>query len=196
MYFGDMKQPASRKPSAQPGTAATGPEPAPLPRQPVGLSGGKRRRLVLWSGCVAVTALVITGGMLLYLHLRAGPLPASITKNAAFALYYPSPVPAGYGYQKGSANIENGYAVYKLQDGSSTITVSEQAAPANPPDLTKLAGFTSLKTIAGNAAVGTSARQPIVIIASNTTLISITGQQDMPQDIVAEVAQNMRSLSQ
>jgi hypothetical protein len=196
MYFGDIKQPAVRKQTTRPDTAFAEPKPTPLPRRSVGLNGRKRRLLVLWSGCAAVAVLTIAGGVLFYLHRNAGPLPASITKNARFALYYPTSAPTGYSYQKGSANIQNGYVVYKLQDDSSSITVSEQAAPATPPNLGQLAGFTSLKTIAGNAAVGTSNKRPIVIIASNTTLILITGQQGMPQDVVAEVAQNMRSLSQ
>jgi len=54
-----------------------------------------------------------------------------------------------------------------------------------------------LKTLAGNAAIGTtSTKQPLAIIVSNTTLITITGNRGLPSDVVATLAQNMDSLPQ
>lgn len=121
--------------------------------------------------------------------------PATVVKQAGFPLYYPSPLPLGYGYQEGSAEVSNGLVTYRIKDGNNLVTISEQVRPPNPPVLTRLAGFTSLSTDAGNAAVGTAnTKQPLAIIVSNTTLITITGQANVPSDIVAKVAQAMSSL--
>ena len=139
--------------------------------------------------------LVVVSGVILLFTRSSNALPAQFVKNAGFPLYFPSPMVEGYGYQTGSAKMEDGLALYTLKNGANTIIVSEQVAPANPPNLTQLIGFTSLRTVAGNAVVGTSStKQPLVIIVSNTTLITMTGNNSLPSDVVATLAQNMRSL--
>lgn len=146
------------------------------------------------TGIATVVTLIVVSGILILVTKPSDTLPAAVTKHTSFPLYYPTPLPLGYTYQKGSARVENGIVFFTLQSNTTTISVTEQAAPTNPPNLTMLAGFTSLKTIAGDAVINSSGKQPAAIIMSNTTLISITGQRNMPSDIVAQTAQNMRSL--
>jgi len=154
------------------------------------------RKLLAWGGIGVVVATVIITGIVILAHRNSSSIPVAISKEANFPLYYPSPMLKGYAYQTGSARLENDIVIYALQDATSKVTVSEQAAPQNPPNLSALIGFTSLKTIAGNAAVGVSSgsNAPVVIIVSNTTLIIMTGQRNMPSDVVSTLAQNMRSL--
>jgi len=155
------------------------------------------RRLLAWASIGVVVAGAIIAGIVILATGNSSSIPVAISKEAGFPLYYPSPMLKGYTYQTGSAKLENGVVFYTLKDGVSNTIVSEQAAPANPPALTQLAGFTSLKTLAGNAAIGTtSTKQPLAIIVSNTTLITITGNRGLPSDVVATLAQNMDSLPQ
>jgi len=197
MNFGEIKHPVPRKSPAPP--SKPDPERLPEPQlQQISLKDQKHRWLGLWSGFAIAVALAIVGGSLFfYMHYTSGPLPASITKNASFALYYPSPIPTGYAYKKNSAKLENDILFFTLQsDSNNTITISEQTIPPDPPDLTHLTGFTDFQTLAGNTAVGTNLGQPIAIILSNTTLITITGARTVPGDIVSETAKAMTSLTQ
>jgi hypothetical protein len=158
----------------------------------------KRRMWPLWAGAGLAVAAIAVVGVVLLVNRNGNALPTAVTKQVSYPLYFPSPMPLGYIYQAGSATVSNGIINYKLVNGvGSTVVVSEQVTPPDPPILTKLAGFTSLSTDAGTAAVGTaSTKQPLAIIVSNTTLITITGQANMPSDVVAKVAQAMSSLPQ
>jgi hypothetical protein len=129
------------------------------------------------------------------IHRDKPPLPNSIVSATSFALYYPSPVPSGYTYKNHSAKVESGIVFYELQSGSRTITISEQAAPSNPPSLTHLTGFTNFQTPAGDTAIGTSLGKPIAITLSNTTLVTVTGAPTVPSDVITSIAKTMSSLS-
>lgn len=154
------------------------------------------RRPLVWGGIGVVVAAVLIAGVVILVTGNRSSIPAAISKEAGFPLYYPSSMFKGYAYQTGSARLNNGVVFYTLHDATSKVTVSEQAVPQNPPNLSELIGFTSLKTIAGNAAigVGSESNAPVAIIVSNTTLIIMTGQRNMPSDVVSTLAQDMRSL--
>ena len=196
MYFGERNHPMSRRPTTAP--SRPGPERLPEPQsQQISLENQRHRRLGLWSGFALAVVLAITGSFLFfYMHYNNSPLPASITKNASFPVYYPSPLPTGYTYKKNSAKLESGIVFFALQNAGDTVTISEQAVPPNPPDLTHLTGFTDFQTIAGDTAVGTSLGKPIAITLSNTTLITITGARTVPSDVIAAMAKTMTSLPQ
>lgn len=130
------------------------------------------------------------------LNRSTAALPSTITNRAAFSLYYPSPMPAGYTYRKDSANFENDIVFYILQNNNQTVFVSEQAIPTAPPDINNLLGFKSLTTPAGNAAVGLVGGRPTAILLSNTTLITITGSGNTPKDTIAALTTNMQLTSQ
>lgn len=155
----------------------------------------KSWRVALWIG-VAAAVVIFIAGVFIFMHRNTDPLPAALEKNAGFPLYYPSPVPAGYSYRKGSGKLNGNIVFYEMQSGNDVLSVSEQPTPPNPPDLAHLAGFTSLQTPAGNTAIGMTLGQPIAIILSNTTLITITGHKNVPSDVVSNFAKSMISLPQ
>jgi len=196
MYFNEVRHPIPRKSPAPPNRPV--PEeraPEPQPRQS-SRKDQRRWRSVLWSGIAITVVLAIIGGSLFfYIHHDSDPLPASITKNASFALYYPSPVPTGYAYKKGSAKINDGVVFFTLNSADYDITVSEQQAPFNPPQLSNLPGFTTIQTSAGSSVIGVTLQKPIAITLTNTTLITITGTEKTPSDVVATLAKTMNSLS-
>jgi hypothetical protein len=171
-------------------------EKAPAPQQ-ASVSSKRKfrpRKPMLWGGIGVVITVAITGIVIFVTH-GSDLLPTAVTKQVGFPVYYPSPMSPGYMLQQESVRVENGVLFYTLKDGGSSVVISEQATPQNPPNLSELVGFTSLKTIAGNAAVGvgSGSNAPVVIIVSNTTLITMTGQRNMPSDVVSTIAQNMRS---
>lgn len=144
---------------------------------------------------VIIILLISISAVLLLDQRDKSPISTAVMKNAGFPLYYPSPLPLGYSYQKGSVKLESGILFYTLQDnGGNNITVSEQATPANPPDLSHLIGFTTLQTLAGNTVIGSSLGRPTAIILSNTTLTTITGTKNTPSDVITLTARAMSSL--
>jgi hypothetical protein len=167
-----------------------------LPARLSAFFSGKRFTVRRRATGILVLAILACAGTIILLLENTSPLPGSVTKHALFPLYYPSPVPDGYSYMRGSATIENGILFYALgtNNKSNDIRISEQAVPAAPPDLNHIAGFTTMQTLAGNTAIGTSLNKPMAIILSNTTLITITGSKSTPSDIVSEVARAMASL--
>jgi len=157
----------------------------------------KRHRRIWPLLCLLlVLALALFGTWLYIKNKDKGPLPKSVEQSVSFPIYYPSPVPAGYIYKKGSASFQKGILFYTLSSGSQDSLVSEQAIPQNPPDLNSLTGFKKFQTIAGDAVIGTNLGKPVVIILSNTTLISITGSQNTPKDALTRLAASMSSLPQ
>lgn len=141
---------------------------------------------------IIVAAIVVTVAVTSY-----NPIPSSIRNQVSYALYYPSQLYPGYRLQSGSVRLDHGIVFFTLTGGVGPVIVSEQAVPSSPPNLSLLAGFTSLPTVAGKAVTGTnSTNQPMSIILSNTTLIIITGHVKVPSDVISTLAQNMRSLPQ
>ncbi len=154
-----------------------------------------------WIAGIVALALVVAIALTIIIVMKkqyatAHPLAGAIQTAAGFPLYYPTPLPAGYTYKKGSARVDNGIVFYTLQNGSKTTTINEQATPQNPPDLSHLTGFTNMQTLAGNTAVGSVAGKPVAIILSNTTLITINGSSATPSDTVTIIARSMTSLGQ
>jgi hypothetical protein len=139
--------------------------------------------------------LVASGGFLLYMSQTKNSISPTIVKTAEFPIYYPASVPAGYELDSNFTRLSSGILFYKLHNGADTISVTEEALPQNPPDLASIPGFNQLSTDAGNAIAGTYNKTPTVVITNNATLITITGSNNVPYDIVVAIAQAMHSLS-
>ena len=159
----------------------------------------KRRRTtktrIIVLSILLVVSLELAGGGLYYYRQRSDwPIPKTVRSQVQFPIYYPSPMPNGYIYQKGSAKVQDGILFYKIASGNRVIVISEQAIPVAPPDLNNLIGFKKLVTLAGNAAVGSNNGQPIAIVLSNTTLIDINGSKNVPNDVVGNLAESMSTL--
>jgi len=161
----------------------------------------KNKRLVL-SGATLLILIIVGAGGWFYAHRDSSPIPESIRRSVGFALYYPSPPPIGYSFQKDSVKTANDVVFYTLQSGSQTITVSQQPAPSTPPDLDALqksnTSFKSVDTDAGQAIIGTNPQGNSVtaILVTNTTLVNINGSKNVPRDVIAKTAKNMSSLAQ
>lgn len=147
---------------------------------------------------LAVTLGIFLIGILGYLYnsyRRSFPpsLPQSVIGSVNFKIYYPSRVPSGYLYKKGSATSHNGLLFSKFINGKKIITVTEQAAPAANIDFNKLeGGYTSIESSIGRAAVGISVGNPSIIIITDSTLISINSSKGVPKDQVIGFAKNMK----
>lgn len=152
----------------------------------------RRRR---WLIVVFILLLIVMmGGFVTYRLTRTAALPPNIIKQISFTIYYPAPMPKSYRYQAGSANLSNEILFYKLRNGNRVISVTEQSLPLNPPDLASVPGFNKLSFEAGNAIAGIYSKTPTVIIANNTTLITIIGSNNVPYDVVVAFAAAMHSL--
>jgi hypothetical protein len=106
----------------------------------------------------------------------------------------PSSLPESYKYNKKAIRQESGIVFYSFVNDKHTVSVSQQTLPNNPPALNTLGGFSKLEVSAGNAAVGVNGTSPTAIILTNSTIITINGSRDTPQDVVATIAKNMASL--
>ena len=153
-------------------------------------------RIALGVFTMLIGVLLVGLVTVILLHTDGIPLPSNVTKSVNFALYYPAQLQDGYSYEKNSARIENSIVFYTLENGSSSVTIGEQVAPPNPPQLDKLPGFTTIQALAGSAVVGSTLEKPIAIISTNTSLITITGTKNTPSDVINEIAKSMTSLPQ
>jgi hypothetical protein len=149
------------------------------------------RKMFIWIG-LATLAAVLCGGIVLIRN--SGPLPKQIRTNTSFTLYYPSSLPKGYTYDKKLTRQDAGIVFYNFRSDKHVISVSQQALPDHPPDINNLGGFSKLDVTAGKAAVGISGSSPTAIVLTNSTIITINGSKDTPQDVVATLAKNLASL--
>lgn len=155
---------------------------------------GKRKKIKAWHKAAIVAILlicVISIGLYFYVKRNEGPLPHSVVDSISFPIFYPSPVPQSFRLVKNSAKFSSGVLFYSFNSGNNKITVSEEAAPSNPPDISHLPGFTTFQTYAGNAATGTNSGNPIGIISNNTTLIIVTGSKNVTNELVADTLKSM-----
>jgi hypothetical protein len=147
---------------------------------------------------VAMLLVAIAVGLVLFLQKSDSPVPKNIQKSVNFALYYPSTLPSGYTLDKGSVKSENQIVFYSLDNDGKKISISEQAAPANPPDFENIQkGNTSFKILnaaGGRAIYGVSQNLPAAIFLTNTTLINISGDKNVPLDTIVKTTQQMSPL--
>jgi len=158
------------------------------------LTGTKRGLLKILTIVVSVFCI----GALVYLYIaREQGIPPSLPQDTISSLnyqvFYPTRIPKGYSYKKGTATSHNGLLFYKFVNGKKVITITEQAAPPKYIDLNKIVeGYTALKVPIGRAAVGTSVGNPSVIIITDTTLINITSSKGVAKNQVTSLAQKMK----
>ena len=154
-------------------------------------SHSPRRRLIVGAILLTLGCLI---GLIAVLVMAASrsSLPREITDRATFPVYYPKPLPHGYQYIKGSAQLENRLLSYKLENGPHIITITEQATPSNPPDLAHLPGFKSLDVPSAYAAIGKNMGQPVAIVLNPTTLITINSAGGVPPSAVSDCAKALR----
>lgn len=149
-----------------------------------------------WLPWAIIGGIFVAGIVIFALKIASkppSPLPRS-SRDSGFPLYYPSPVPAGYAYQAGSYKVSNHIAIFALKNDTREVHIAEQALPQPMPDFSKISALKPTDSLAGKIFSGTNAGQPIAIVQTNTTLITITGAPGMPSDVVTSLAQSLRSL--
>lgn len=134
-----------------------------------------------------------------YLRQSDRDLPQSVIAKAPFAVYYPEQLPSPYELDKKSAVSSNGILFYKLSSNGKEVTVSQQQMPNPRPDTKAIkdmnSSFKDISTPSGEAIAGVSADKAVGILLTNTTLVTINGTKDVPQDVIAEITESMRSIN-
>ncbi|HSW79872.1 MAG TPA: hypothetical protein VLG47_03785 [Candidatus Saccharimonadales bacterium] len=168
---------------------------------------------------ITIIALIVVAsiGWWLAVH-KNSQLPQharSYAKSEGFSIYYPDKLPQNFSLDKQSIMSENGVVLYKLKNGEETITVSEQKEPNPPPnfdaltqtntavgamaggvqapDSNKLNGFIKLSTPIGQAVQGNGKNNyPIVFVSTGTTLINISGSQNLSNDLLVQLVGSLK----
>jgi hypothetical protein len=156
-----------------------------------------RKKLAIF---LLVCVCLFIFGTAIYLTRRdPSPIPKNIRQTVGFAVYYPRPLPVNYELDKNSISLQNDIVFFIVQDKTKKISISEQAAPPNPPDFDALQkrndSFKKLDVLGGNALYGVSQNMPVAILLTNTTLVNVSGSQNTPIDVIARVTQSMSSLT-
>lgn len=123
-------------------------------------------------------------------------IPASITAQAKYDLYFPSPMPTGYTYMSDTATFQIGQVFYKFADGRKRVTVNEQPVTGDKPDIKNLVGYTPFSSPAGKAAIGSSFGHPIVVVITPTTVITMNTTGGVSPDTLKAAAQNLKNIGQ
>jgi hypothetical protein len=156
----------------------------------------RNKKLALLTIIILVAALV--AGLSLVGNKDSSPLPKSARQAVNFPLYYPSHLPEGYKLEKGSAKAENNIVFYSISNNGKKISVSEQAAPINPPDFEIIqksnTAFRKINVTGGQAIYGVSQKVPAAIMITNTTMINISGSSNIPLDLIGKLTQSMSPL--
>lgn len=146
--------------------------------------------------CVIVFVVVSAGGCLWKKTTSDNkPFTANTFKQTNFVLYYPTVMPSNYHKLKGSENIYDNILFFDLTNGKQVIKISEQKVPTNPPNLDGLLEFKKVQTIAGKAVIGKEGTRVKGVLLSTTTLITISGGENVPDDVVGVVIQSLQSVS-
>lgn len=191
--YGQPPQPYSGYTQPQPAAA-----PAAAPQKKRGLFGFLHRTKKT-AGIVAGLAIaggLIAGGYSLKSSGSANTLPASVTQQAKFDVFFPSPMPPGYTYMKDTATFQIGQVFYKFSSGRKRVTVREEPLNGNKPNLDLLSGYTRLSSPIGQAAIGTSVGQPTAVVVTNTTVITMNSIGGVTQDDLKAAINNFKNIGQ
>lgn len=150
-------------------------------------------RLIVAS--VAIILVVIVAGIAWKWSAHSGqnPLPVAIVSQADFPVYYPNPLPKDVTYKSKSARTEADVFFYTLVSRGKEITVSEQRVPDAPPAIANLIGFKKIDSALGTTVIGTNAGKPVLLLLTNTTLVTLSAPRDLPSDVLIGIAQSMRT---
>ncbi len=148
------------------------------------------------SALLAVALLLILASAAAWWRLARDewPLPAAIRSQAGFSLYYPTVIPAGYSYTNGSARIQRGVLFFTISSGNKVVRISEQKLPSNPPRLDDIPSLKKVIVPAGQAGLGTNDGKTTGVLVSTTSIVSLTGEMNLPDDVVARLLESMTSL--
>lgn len=143
---------------------------------------------------IVVLVALLAIGSRWYISQNSQAIPKIVRQSVSFPIYYPSPLPTGYSYQKGSARVQGSLVYYVIRDGDKKVYVTEQAAPPNPPNLGAVPGLKGVNSSAGQTFTGIYNSAPVGFLLSNTTLVNLQATKGVPSDVVSKTIQSMVSL--
>lgn len=137
---------------------------------------------------------LFTAGYIFKSKAPVNSLPSSVVTKANFNVYFPSPMPSGYIYVNKTATFQIGDVFYRFANGLKSVTVREEPLPAKKPDLSLYKGYTAFSSTVGQAAMGTSFGQPVALVVTPTTVITLnTSGGVTPQDLKSAI-NNLRNI--
>jgi hypothetical protein len=146
---------------------------------------------------ISLVLVLVAVAVLLAWHFKSQDstsLPQSVLKSADFPVYYPSKLPSGYQLDDTSITVQKQTLFYNLKKDAGVIHISEQAAPEQRPDLKSIDGFGEVSSVAGQAVLGTVNGRSTGILLTKSTLVTINGSKDIPNEIIGTLVQNMNSV--
>jgi hypothetical protein len=145
-----------------------------------------------------LVVLLIGAGIaafLIYRHraIIASPIPAAISKQVTFDLFYPNPLPAGFTFDPRSLSYDGSAMVsYILQSGDKRISIIEQPLPNNNLHLESAVGLNAIDSPSGKAYVGKDKAIPVGIVTTPKTLVNISGTLDVSDNTISSTVQNLK----
>jgi hypothetical protein len=187
-------EPAAAPPAPTPSYHQSQPS-QPLRHQPP-VHHLKRRNLkpIIIIALPLIAAGIFVAGYSLKSSSNSGTVPSSVTNQAKFNVYFPSPMPSGYSYMKDTATFQIGEVFYKFGDGKKRITVKEEPASQTKPDLKLLSGYTQFSSPSGPAAIGSSFGQPIAVVVTPNTVITMNSSGSVSADELKTAVSNLKSI--
>lgn len=148
-----------------------------------------KRLFVLIALLITVAAIAATW----WLQRPTNPL-REIKNKVGFSIYYPHKIPGEYRMDENSVKFENGILFFSLRNENKVITVTQQPKPNHDLGLDTLVGFNTTESPAGKAVSGTQSNRSSALITTDSTLIIITGSNDVALDVINDVTKNLRKL--
>jgi hypothetical protein len=154
------------------------------------------KKLTIVIGMLLAAAAIFGAGYLLKGSNDSNGIPASITRQVNYDLYFPSPMPPGYIYMKDTATFQIGQVFYKFANGKKRVTVNEQPMPETKPNLSLLTGYTQFESRVGKAAIGTSVGEPTAVVLTPTTIITMHCVGGVSADDLRTAINNLKDIGQ
>lgn len=105
-------------------------------------------------------------------------------------------MPSGYGYMKDTATFQIGEVFFKFSNGKKKVTVKEEATPDPAPNLSLYTGYNQYDLPIGKAVIGKSLGEPVAIVLTTHTVITLNGVGGTTPDDLLSAAKNLQIIGQ
>ena len=147
----------------------------------------------------AVVLTAFTGGYIVY-HFKtasdyAGAISTDIKSVADFKLYMPRKLPQGFVLKKDSISYKGDILFVQFVKDDQQIFMSQQKKPNAMPPISTLKGFSQLPVKIGYAVSGEQEGVSAVIINTNSSLITVTGDKTIASSELALFAKRLEQIN-